>query len=103
MRKNFIRKKEDFKCLNCGYEVKGSGYTNHCPNCLYSQHVDLNVPGDRENKCGSPMKPIGVEKKGEEYIILHQCINCGAKKKNKASKNDNFEKIIKISNNNLKI
>ncbi|HCR42265.1 TPA: hypothetical protein DIV45_02815, partial [Patescibacteria group bacterium] len=39
-RKNFIRTKEDFTCENCGHRVKGSGYTNHCPKCLYSQHVD---------------------------------------------------------------
>jgi hypothetical protein len=98
MRKNFVRKKEDFSCGNCGLKVKGSGYTNHCPNCLYSKHVDLNIPGDRKNSCGGLMKPIGVEKKGENYIILHQCLKCKEVKKNKAGKNDNFNSIIKISN-----
>lgn len=96
MSRNFIRKKENFKCRNCGYPVKGSGYTNHCPECLYSRHVDLSVPGDRENKCGSLMKPVGIKKKGEEYIILHQCLKCEAKKKNKSAKNDNFDEIIHI-------
>ena len=26
--------------------MKGNGYTNHCPKCLWSKHVDIN-PGDR--------------------------------------------------------
>lgn len=97
MRKNFIRKKEDFTCENCGFMVKGSGYTNHCPNCLYSKHVDLDIPGDRKSNCGGLMKPIGIEKKNEGYIILHQCEKCGAAKKNKSAKGDNFDEIIKIS------
>lgn len=42
------------------------------------------------------MSPVGVEKKGEEYIILHQCLKCGAKKKNKSAKDDNFEAIVRL-------
>jgi hypothetical protein len=97
MRRNFIRKKEDFECLNCGQKIAGSGYTNHCPNCLYSKHVDLNVPGDRANSCGGLMKPISIAKKGDEYIILHRCLKCGTERKNKSAKSDNFDQIIKIS------
>ena len=37
----FKRKKENFVCENCGAEVKGDGFTNHCPKCLYSKHVDI--------------------------------------------------------------
>ena len=102
MRKNFVRKKEDFICQNCGKKIIGSGYTNHCPNCLYSKHVDLNIPGDRENKCGGLMKPINIEKKSDKYIILHKCLKCGTKKKNKASRFDSFETLIKISEENQK-
>ena len=36
----FIRKTEDFICENCGAVVVGNGYTNHCPACLYSKHVE---------------------------------------------------------------
>jgi hypothetical protein len=99
MRKNFIRKKEDFICENCGQKITGSGYTNHCPNCLYSKHVDLNIPGDRANSCGGLMQPVKIEKKGENYIIHHRCLKCGEKKKNKSSDNDNFDEIIRIVNN----
>ena len=99
MRKNFIRQKENFVCQNCGFEILGSGYTNHCSNCLYSKHIDLNVPGDRKNKCQGLMKPVGIEKKGEEYIIIHQCLKCAKKMKNKSAPDDNFDAIIHYSHN----
>jgi hypothetical protein len=96
MSKVFQKKKEDFKCENCGFEVKGSGYTNHCPLCLYSKHVDIN-PGDRLCDCKGLMKPIGVDKKDGEYILIHKCITCGVEKRNKIAKEDSFEEIIKLS------
>jgi len=97
MAKKFQRTKEDFVCENCGYQVKGDGYTNHCPICLYSKHVDVN-PGDRLATCHGLMKPIGFEKKGQKYIILHCCLRCGFKRKNKFSDEDNFEVLLKLSN-----
>lgn len=94
---NFFKKKtEDFKCENCGFEVKGSGYTNHCPTCLYSKHVDI-FPGDRLEECKGLMKTIGVDKKDGDYILIHKCIKCGVEKRNKISKEDSFEEIIKLS------
>ncbi len=96
MSKKFIRKKEDFVCENCKKEVKGNGYTNHCPFCLFSKHVDVN-PGDRLSDCKGMMEPISSEvKKGENYIIF-QCILCGHIKKNKLAENDDFEKFLEIS------
>lgn len=50
-KKNFIHCQEDFVCEVCGTKVKGTSYTNHCPNCLWSKHVDQNVPGDRAELC----------------------------------------------------
>ena len=92
--KKFQRTKEDFTCEKCGFEVVGDGYTNHCPKCLWSKHVDIN-PGDRAATCQGLMEPVEVELKGGEYVILHRCIECGFEKKNKASKEDmfNFEAI----------
>jgi DNA-directed RNA polymerase subunit RPC12/RpoP len=91
---NFIKVKEDFICLNCGKKVKGSGYTNHCPKCLYSLHVDKEVPGDRKSDCLGLMKPIGVDKKGDKFIIIHECVKCGKKMKNKVSVDDDFEMVV---------
>ena len=95
-RKNFIKTDEDFTCENCGQVVTGSGYTNHCPKCLYSRHVD-NLPGDRANPCGGLMAPVGVELKSGEYDIIHKCLKCRAVKRNKASPKDDFNQIVKLS------
>lgn len=96
MSKSFQKKIEDFKCENCGNEITGSGYTNHCPICLWSKHVDIN-PGDRSESCGGLMEPVGIEKRGDDYLIIHKCQKCGIKKKNKSSKDDSFEEILKLS------
>ncbi len=94
----FIKLKEDFVCENCGFEVRGTGYTNHCPRCLFSKHVDID-PGDRLSKCGGLMEPSEILKNGDEISIMHSCINCGFKRKNKKQENDNMDLIIKLSVN----
>lgn len=94
--RKFIRNIENFVCEYCGHKVQGTGYTNHCPKCLYSKHVDIN-PGDRANLCGGLMKPFGIELSHGEYVIVHKCIKCGFQKNNKAEKADNLDLIIKIS------
>ena len=93
---NFQRKIEDFTCENCGFKVKGTGYTNHCPKCLWSKHVDIN-PGDREEICGGMMEPVGLEKVKDDYILTHQCQKCGARRRNHAADNDNVDALIKLS------
>ena len=94
--KKFKRTKEDFKCIHCGLEIEGNGYTNHCPNCLWSLHVDIN-PGDRQAKCRGEMIPSGVFKKNGEYFLVHKCEKCGLEKNNKVSTQDNFDKILSIA------
>ena len=66
---SFQRRIENFVCENCGYEVAGTGYTNHCPKCLWSKHVDIH-PGDRSAACGGMMEPIRVEGASPEYAIV---------------------------------
>lgn len=99
MSASFIRKTEDFICENCGKEVKGNGYTNHCPYCLYSKHVDV-CPGDRAADCGGLMKPIAVEIKKGERIIIHECIKCGYRKPNKSAPEDNFDELLRVMTEN---
>jgi ribosomal protein L37AE/L43A len=94
--KNFVRKKEDFVCQVCGVKVKGTGYTNHCPNCLFSLHVDELVPGDRISNCKGLMEPIRAEIKDGEYVLIHKCQKCKKVIKNKTLENDNFEEVIKL-------
>lgn len=97
--KKFTKKVENFICENCGKSVIGNGYTNHCPFCLYSKHVDIN-PGDRSCTCGGLMKPIEIQQKNGEFVILHKCIKCGFERKNKVQENDDINKIIEISKKN---
>jgi DNA-directed RNA polymerase subunit RPC12/RpoP len=93
--KRFQRKKEDFVCANCGEKVQGVGYTDHCPKCLWSQHVDIN-PGDRQEDCRGLMRPIGAEVVRDGYIIYYQCEKCGFKHQVKSAENDNFEEIVRL-------
>jgi rubrerythrin len=93
--KRFIKKPEDFVCDNCGLSVVGNGYTNHCPSCLFSKHVDMN-PGDRQEICKGIMKPVSYEKKGETLTIVHRCKECGHVKKNKACEHDDIEALLKF-------
>lgn len=99
--KKFQKRKEDFICEKCGAYVKGNGYTDHCPVCLWSKHVDIN-PGDRKSKCGGLMEPIGLEIKNNEYIIYYRCTKCGYEHRVKASPDDNWEILIKLSSRPIK-
>ena len=106
MFKLFQKKVEDFVCEHCGEKVVGNGYTNHCPKCLWSKHVDIN-PGDRASDCQGMMKPVKVEKEKGEYMLTHRCCEkpvrpghpggCGFERRKKVEKNDNFDEVIKIS------
>ncbi len=77
--KRFQRKIEDFTCENCGTSVKGDGYTNHCPECFWSKHVDIN-PGDRLNSCRGLMKPVDMYFKNQVWHLIHECQKCRTKK-----------------------
>ena len=94
--KTFQRTREDFKCEHCGVGVKGNGYTNHCPRCLWSKHVDIN-PGDRAEECGGLMEPIDIELKEGKYVIVHRCQKCGFIRRNKVCDTDDFDSVIALS------
>lgn len=96
----FTRNKEDFTCAVCGQEVKGNGYTNHCPNCLSSLHVDIN-PGDRACTCKGVMLAVELEHKNGKDFILHRCEKCGFERKNQTASNDNFNAILALSNGTI--
>ncbi|HEY4498935.1 MAG TPA: RNHCP domain-containing protein [Candidatus Paceibacterota bacterium] len=89
----FQRKKENFVCEHCGIAVEGSGFTNHCPACLFSKHVDV-YPGDRGGECLGLMEPKALLLERGEYQILHRCIRCGAEKKNRAAPGDALQTLL---------
>jgi hypothetical protein len=96
MLKLFTRTVEDFTCEKCGKKVVGTGYTNHCPSCLWSKHVDKN-PGDRLEACGGMMEPVKGEKEGKEYVITHKCARCGFERRNKLDAADDFDAFVAIA------
>lgn len=92
--RQFQRRMENFVCVHCSAQVRGNGYTNHCPHCLFSQHVDV-APGDRKSSCGGLMEPKDIEKsRNDTFRILHHCVRCGYEKWNKIGTNDDFETIL---------
>ncbi|MDK2949259.1 MAG: hypothetical protein PWQ56_424 [Patescibacteria group bacterium] len=99
--KKFQKKIESFVCQKCGNKVNGQGYTDHCPECLWSKHVDIN-PGDRKSECFGLMEPIGAKVKKDKYIIYYSCTKCGYNHRVKSAPDDNFEKIVQIINKPLK-
>ncbi|HVU06521.1 MAG TPA: RNHCP domain-containing protein [Candidatus Paceibacterota bacterium] len=94
--KRFTRTIEDFTCEHCGAAVIGNGYTNHCPKCLWSKHVDRN-PGDRLAACGGMMESVLAEKERSDYVITHRCAVCGFERRNKLQKGDDFDAFVAIS------
>ena len=100
MSHTFKKRTEDFVCGHCGTETAGSGYTNHCPVCLWSRHVDIH-PGDRAAECGGLMEPVGVMQKHGEYRIQHRCVVCGHETVMTAAKDDRVETLIALSSKNV--
>lgn len=93
--RSFTRRIEDFVCGHCGQLVVGNGYTNHCPFCLYSRHVDVQ-PGDRAALCQGMMVPIRVEPATRGYKIVHRCLSCGYEKKNQSAPEDNLDTLLLV-------
>ncbi|MDO8570530.1 MAG: RNHCP domain-containing protein [Candidatus Daviesbacteria bacterium] len=129
---------QDFKCLNCGKEVSSDnligtlnkpislefetlvkcfepkvkyfGHRNHCPFCLYSKHVDLDISGDRKAECHNLMEPIGLtfkkegfdkygkEKQGE-IMIIHFCPKDQKISINRIAGDDDPKIILKVFKN----
>lgn len=103
----FIARNEPFKCEHCGREVSpirfGGSYRNHCPFCLWSKHVDGDVPGDRASSCQGLMEPIGVTtKSGGEFTLVHQCIKCGFRRLNRIAGDDDTGLLTKIGGFSVK-
>lgn len=92
----FQKKIEDFTCEICGNTIKGSGYTDHCPYCLWGKHVDI-YPGDRKSDCKGLMEPISVEIKNGKNTICYTCRKCGKSYRVKTSPTDNIDLLIELS------
>ncbi len=108
---SLLQRDQDFRCLHCRMQVSGnlrlSGVRNrnHCPYCLYSQHVDLQTAGDRLAECMAEMKPIGLTLKQTrkkygpstgELMLVHVCLGCGKLSINRIAADDLTYKVLEL-------
>ena len=108
-----------FICSHCGKKVSfkrtiGTEHRNHCPFCLWSQHEDLEISGDRKSNCRGQMKPIGLtfKKEGQdkygqqkqgELMIIHQCLICGKISINRLAGDDDNQVILEVFEESKKL
>ena len=83
----------NFRCRNCALEVSldapGTAHRNHCPNCLWSRHVD-DTPGDRAADCGASMEPVAISVRDRgEWVLVHRCTWCDVVHLNRSAGDDN--------------
>ena len=88
-RGNPIRRDEPFACADCGFENPpgGAQVRDHCSRCLASLHVDV-VPGDRAAGCGGVLEAIGLERRGDDWVIAYRCRACGHRHRCRAHPDD---------------
>jgi hypothetical protein len=94
--RRFTRTPEDFVCLVCGRQVRGDGYTNHCPSCLWSRHVDVN-PGDRAADCRGLMRPVTVQVRTHDLVLTHRCERCGHRRRNRTTDRDDTDALARLA------
>jgi hypothetical protein len=71
-------------------QAVGSAHRNHCPNCLWSRHLDDDSPGDRAADCASLMEPIAISVRGDgEWVLVHRCTGCDTLHLNRTAGDDN--------------
>ncbi len=91
-----------FRCRRCALDVPshavGTAHRNHCPNCLWSRHLDEDRPGDRAADCGSLMEPIAITVRGTgEWVIVHRCTGCDVLHLNRTAGDDNALALLRLA------
>ena len=93
---------DSFHCRRCRLDVPmaapGTQHRNHCPNCLWSRHVDDDVPGDRAADCAGSMQPIGVSARDDgEWALVHRCTACSTVHVNRIAGDDNPLMLMRLA------
>lgn len=111
-----VRQKErqgSFRCSHCDQmipinEQMGTLNRNHCPDCLWSKHLDIK-PGDRKSNCNGGMEPIALTFKATnsgvlgEIMIIHSCCSCGIIGVNRIAADDNIFALESIFQSSLQM
>lgn len=98
VRRNPIRRDEEFICIHCGEPVQrgGAQVRDHCPHCLHGRHVD-NVPGDRAADCGGKLVPVDFSLEGRAgVVIVYQCQSCDHRFRVRAHPDDSLPKGLRV-------
>ena len=100
-----------FVCKQCGASITGEtflsgvGHRNHCPNCLWSRHVDLYRAGDRLSACKGRMAPVALTTKivqnrygsgAGELMLVHCCEACRALSINRIAADDRTDQLLQV-------
>ena len=93
---------DSFRCRRCRLDVPvsapGTKHRNHCPTCLWSLHVDDDLPGDRDADCAGSMEPIAVTVGDDgEWSLVHRCGGCAAVRVNRIAGDDNALVLMRIA------
>ena len=96
------RNQTSFRCRNCRLDVPmdvpGTEHRNHCPNCLWSRHLDAGTPGDRAAECGGSMEPIAIcVRAGGEWALVHRCSGCSTVRVNRIAGDDNPLMLMRLA------
>jgi hypothetical protein len=84
--------------LDVSMDAPGTQHRNHCPNCLWSRHLDTRVPGDRAADCGGSVEPIAVCVRGDgEWALVHRCTGCATVHVNRIAGDDNPLMLIRLA------
>jgi RNHCP domain len=75
----------------------GTAHRNHCPNCLWSRHVDQ-FPGDRKASCQAAMEPVAVAVRPDgEWALIHRCTGCATLRENRIAGDDNVMVLMSVA------
>jgi len=93
---------QSFRCQHCRMDVSldapGTAHRNHCPNCLWSRHLDDHRPGDRSADCRSGMEPLAVAVRGDgEWLLVHRCTGCGLVRLNRTASDDQPLLLVRLA------
>jgi RNHCP domain len=56
-------------------------------------HVDVH-PGDRAATCRGLMEPIGLLYERGEFVVVHECVRCGLRRRNRAAAEDELSALL---------
>lgn len=96
-----MKQPQSFRCAHCRLDVPavapGTAHRNHCPNCLWSRHLD-DAPGDRASDCRASMQPIAITVRGDgEWVLIHRCTGCGVLHANRSAGDDNPLLLLRLA------